>query len=171
MAEDQTQRDELVGQLQQYEEDYQLLTEPFGIKNEMKVAGQGVPDSRVSKSSNMSEFFADSPKVGNESQSLKIVLAATLGCFVLEFFLMYEKHAFLSMFAYVVVLCIFLLNYFDKTYIRATLYLLIISVSLDFLWVLLQSDVRMDLCSIIGTLRGQATTPTTTLVSVDSYTS
>lgn len=74
------------------------------------------------------------------------------------------------MFAYVGVLCIFLLNYFDKTYIRATLYLLIISVFLDFLWVSLQSDVSMGLCSTIGTLREQAITPTIILASAGSYT-
>jgi hypothetical protein len=169
VAEDQTERDELTGQLQQYEEDYELLTEPFGIQNQLKAAG--VPDSRVSQSSNMSEFFAESPKVGNESQSLKIVLAVTLACFVLEFFLMYEKHAFLSLLAYVAVLCIFLLNYFDKTYIRLTLYLLIASVFLDFLWVLLQADVSMALFSTIGTLRGRVTTPTTTLAFGGSFTS
>lgn len=47
------------------------------------------------------------------------------------------------MLAYVAVLSIFLLNYFDKTYIRVTLYMLLISVFLDFLWILLQADVSI----------------------------
>lgn len=75
------------------------------------------------------------------------------------------------MFTYVGVMCIFLLNYFDKTYIRLTLYLLIISAFLDFLWVLLQSDVNNGLCSTIGTVRGRAITLTTTLAFAGSYTS
>lgn len=54
---------------------------------------------------------------------------------------MFQKHHFLSMLAYVAVLAIFLMNYFDKAYIRATLSLLAASIFLDFLWVLLQADV------------------------------
>jgi hypothetical protein len=54
---------------------------------------------------------------------------------------MFQKHHFLSLLAYVAVLSIFMLNYFDKTYIRVTLYLLIISIFFDFLWIIVQADV------------------------------
>jgi len=51
-------------------------------------------------------------------------------------FMMFVKHHFLSMLTYLAILGIFMLNYFDKFYIRSCLILTAISVVLDFIWVL-----------------------------------
>lgn len=64
--------------------------------------------------------------------------------------MMFLKHHFLSMMAYMAVNSIFFLNYFDKTFIRITLYLLAGSIFFDLLWVILQADVNMSIFSIIG---------------------
>lgn len=74
--------------LQQYEEDYDILTTPFGLRGSLKTEAV-LPESRVSQSSNMSDIFAEVPKGGNESVSLKIAFILGLVFFLVEFFLMF----------------------------------------------------------------------------------
>lgn len=68
----------------------------------------------------------------------------------MEMFMMFVKHHFLSMLVYLTILGIFLLNYFDKYYIKTCLYLTAISVVLDFIWVIAEADVVVVLFSLTG---------------------
>jgi hypothetical protein len=96
------------------------------------------------------------------------VLVFALSCFVIEFFLMFVKHHFLSMMTYMAVTSIFFLNYFDKTFIRLTLYMLFGSVLFDLLWIILQADVIVSILSTIGMSVDQLTIPVQVVALCDS---
>jgi hypothetical protein len=60
---------------------------------------------------------------------------------------------------------IFLLNYFDKYYIKTCLYLTVISVVLDFIWVIAEADVVIVLFSLTGIRMDLLSIPTFNLDS------
>lgn len=57
---------------------------------------------------------------------------------------MFVKPHFIALLAYLAVLSIYLLNYFDRPHVYTTLVFLLVSASLDFLWVILQADVTLS---------------------------
>jgi xanthine/uracil permease len=58
-----------------------------------------------------------------------------------ELFCMYVRHHFMNTLAYLAIISIFLLNYFDKNYMRFTLITTAIAVGCDLLWLISHSDV------------------------------
>lgn len=65
----------------------------------------------------------------------------TMGAVAFELILMFVKPHFIALLAYVAVLSIYLLNYFDRPHVYTTLVLMAVSAFLDFLWVILQANV------------------------------
>lgn len=82
----------------------------------------------------------------------------TIGAVAFELILMFVKPHFIALLAYVAVLSIYLLNYFDRIHVYTTMALLAVSANLDFVWVILQANVRMSSFSTTGTVRHRATT-------------
>jgi len=57
-------------------------------------------------------------------------------CF-LEIIMIYGKYDFLNLIVATILLSIYLLNFFDQVYIKFTLGLLVLSVILDFIWMIM----------------------------------
>ena len=72
---------------------------------------------------------------------MKIALIILLICVLFEMVLMFVKSPFISSLAYVFVLGVYLLNYFDRAYIRVCLAVLLTSIVLDFIWLLVLNGV------------------------------
>lgn len=88
-----------------------------------------------------------------------------IGAVAFELILMFVKPHFIALLAYLAVLSIYLLNYFDRPHVYTALLLLIASASLDFLWVILQADVSMSSFSTTGTRKHRAITAHSKLAS------
>ena len=115
--------------------------------------GPAGEDSRqVSKASgNESGIFATEPSDREESTSLKIALLILIVAVIFEFILMFVKDPFISCLAYLFVFGIYLLNYFDRDYVRVCMYGLLASVVFDLIWLIVMPAVSLYLCSIIST--------------------
>jgi hypothetical protein len=83
---------------------------------------------------------------------LKLTFLLAVILFVFELILMFHKNHFYNALVYVAIFSIVLLGYFDKYYIKFILVNLLVSIVLDFLWVILQASVIFLLQSHIGTL-------------------
>ena len=59
----------------------------------------------------------------------------------IELILVFVRHHFLNSLCYLFVLGIFLLNYFDRSYVRTCLVMMLVSIILDFIWVLAMAGV------------------------------
>ena len=70
----------------------------------------------------------------------------------MELIIMFVKQPFISALAYIFVFGIYLLNYFDRQYVKVCLGALGISVLLDFIWLFVMAGVSMFLCSLISTM-------------------
>lgn len=98
-----------------------------------------------------SGIFADVPSARENSTSLKLTFLLAVILFVFELILMFHKNHFYNALVYVAIFSIVLLGYFDKYYIKFILVNLLVSIVLDFLWVILQASVIFLLHSLIGT--------------------
>lgn len=98
-----------------------------------------------------SGIFADVPSARENSTSLKLTFLLAVILFVFELILMFHKNHFYNALVYVAIFSIVLLGYFDKYYIKFILVNLLVSIVLDFLWVILQASVILLLHSLIGT--------------------
>ena len=98
-----------------------------------------------------SGIFADVPSARENSTSLKLTFLLAVILFVFELILMFHKNHFYNALVYVAIFSIVLLGYFDKYYIKFILVNLLVSIILDFLWVILQASVIFMLHSLIGT--------------------
>ena len=99
-----------------------------------------------------SGIFADVPSARENSTSLKLTFLLAVILFVFELILMFHKNHFYNALVYVAIFSIVLLGYFDKYYIKFILVNLLVSIVLDFLWVILQASVITILYSLIGIL-------------------
>lgn len=63
--------------------------------------------------------------------------------FVFELILMFHKNHFYNALVYVAIFAIVLLGYFDKYYMKFVLANLLVSIVLDFVWVILQASVLL----------------------------
>jgi hypothetical protein len=97
-----------------------------------------------------SGIFADVPSARENSTSLKLTFLLTVILFVLELILMFHKDHFYNALVYISIFAIVLLGYFDKYYIKFIMVNLIVSIVFDFLWVICQATVNLDLFSLIG---------------------
>jgi hypothetical protein len=97
-----------------------------------------------------SGIFADVPSARENSTSLKLTFLLAVILFVFELILMFHKNHFYNALVYVAIFSIVLLGYFDKYYIKFILVNLLVSIVLDFLWVILQASVSFILYSLIG---------------------
>jgi len=87
-----------------------------------------------------------------------------------ELILMFVKDPFISSLAYLAVFGIYLLNYFDRYYVRVCMYLLLTSVVLDIIWLIVLPGVNIFKFSLTSTIN-LATDPTFSLASSGSHTS
>jgi hypothetical protein len=72
--------------------------------------------------------------------------------FTLELIIMFHKNHFYNALVYISILAIIAMGYFDKYYMKFVLINLVISVVFDFLWIILQASVNMELFSLTGIL-------------------
>jgi len=86
-----------------------------------------------------------------QSGSLVWVLAVAAITFPFELLEAFVKSGFLNVLAVVMVLTIFVLNYFDKQYVRTCIVGLVVSVLLDFFWLISFCGVIWPLHRVIGT--------------------
>lgn len=63
---------------------------------------------------------------------------------------MFARHHFLNMMAYMVVLSIFFLNFFDKYTVRISIGALVAAVLFDMTWLISESDVNLKIYRLIG---------------------
>lgn len=111
----------------------------------------GANNSRVSNSTVI--FAKEIPQSSSgQSTDLKVafLLAVVLTCF--EIIIMFHKHHFYSLLAYISVFAIFFLGYFDLHYMRFVKINLLISVVLDLVWLIFNFNVNKMLLSNIGIL-------------------
>ncbi len=57
---------------------------------------------------------------------------------------MFHKNHFFNLIGYVLILLIFIQNYFDKLYMRITIIWVVLSVLLDFLWLIVHAEVILE---------------------------
>ncbi len=88
-----------------------------------------------------SQIFATSPSEREESWSLKIVLVLTIILFGVEMFIIFHKNHFFNLMVYTLIFLIFAQNYFDKLYMRITILSVVMSILLDFVWLIVHSEV------------------------------
>ena len=79
---------------------------------------------------------------------------------------MFVKDPFISCLAYILVFGIYLLNYFDRYYVRICMYALLASVVLDLIWLIVMPGVPIFLFSLTST-DNLDTDPLFNLVSSD----
>lgn len=147
---DPHQLPELKETIDQFKEDYRLLSLTFLIKpsidvgfNDKSIQGnQSLRNNNANESLNGSGFFADEPSNREESSSLRWTLIITLVIFLIEVILMFHRDHFLNILVYISILAIFFLNYFDQLYIRFCLVCLMVAIILDFIWAIVQSSVK-----------------------------
>lgn len=86
-------------------------------------------------------IFGSVPVEREESLSLKIVLVSTLVMMGIEVFVMFHKNHFFNLIVCVLILLIYVQNYFDKLYMRVTLIAIALGIVLDFMWLSVLSEV------------------------------
>jgi uncharacterized membrane protein len=126
----------------------------------------GVDDSRMAKE--QSGLFQTEPSANEESTSLKIALIILMLCFLLELILMFVKSPFISCLAYIFVFGIYLLNYFDRSYVKVCLWALLVSVIFDLVWLIVLAGVSLHRLSPTSTTPA-ATAPASREVSSVSH--
>jgi hypothetical protein len=87
------------------------------------------------------------PSSREESWSLKIVFLVTAVLIGLELFIMFHKNHFFNLLGYTMIMLIFAQNFFDKLYMRLTIVWVAVSIILDFLWLIVHSEVILSLIS------------------------
>jgi hypothetical protein len=94
-----------------------------------------------------SQIFTMAPSSREESWSLKIVFLITGVLIGLELFIMFHKNHFFNLLGYTMIMLIFAQNFFDKLYMRLTIVWIAVSIILDFLWLIIHSEVIFWLIS------------------------
>jgi nucleoside permease NupC len=80
-----------------------------------------------------------------------VCLLIAVVALLVEFILMFVKHHFLSLLCVLFVLSVFLLNYFDRNYIKFLLIFIAVTIAFDIAWLVIHFQVRRRLRSNIGT--------------------
>jgi hypothetical protein len=155
---------ELEEGLIQYNDDLNLLSLPFKVQAQpeskfVRDSKVNVENSRASSrmdgsgffSGRASGIFADVPSARENSTTLKLTFLLAVILFSIELILMFHKNHFYNALVYVSIFAIVLLGYFDRVYMKFVLANILISIIFDFLWVILQASVTLDLFSLIGT--------------------
>ena len=94
-----------------------------------------------------SQIFTMAPSSREESWSLKIVFLITAVLIGLELFIMFHKNHFFNLMGYTLIMLIFAQNFFDKLYMRMTIIWVAVSIVLDFLWLIVHSEVILYVIS------------------------
>ena len=92
-------------------------------------------------SNNTSIFVTREAQDSGSGADLKIAFVFTLILLFVELILMFHKHHFYSLLAYLSIYGIFFLNYFDKIYVKFILINLGISNVLDIAWMVVMANV------------------------------
>ena len=93
--------------------------------------------------SNSTVIFSKEPnQSGSSGTDLKVAFLLTILLFCVELVLMFHKHHFFSLLAFLSVFAIFFLNYFDQTYMRFVLINLGVSIILDIVWMAVLANVK-----------------------------
>lgn len=151
--------DDLYAEKESFEDDYRLVTEPFGIQMvasimKQQAAGNSLgysPPAYPRESQNSDNYYETSQEGHTESPDLKFLLYLTLGFGLIEIIMIYGKYDFLnvtvSIIQLIVLTCllsIYLMNFFDKAYIRLALALLGISIILDIVWLAMEAGSKWN---------------------------
>ncbi len=91
-----------------------------------------------------SQIFTMAPSSREESWSLKIVFLITTILLGIELFIMFHKNHFFNLMAYTLIMLIFAQNFFDKLYMRITIIWVAVSIILDFMWLIVHSEVFFE---------------------------
>lgn len=96
-------------------------------------------------SGNSTLIFARDPsdKQGGSSTDLKVAFLLTIILTCVEIIVMFHKHHFYSLLAFLSVFAIFFLGYFDQHYMRFVKINLFISIILDIVWLVLNFGVNI----------------------------
>ena len=96
---------------------------------------------RASLSNNSTVIFAKEYNTNSSGTDLKVVYILNWILLCIELILMFHKHHFYSLLAFLAVLAIFVLNYFDNKYMKFVLANLGISCLLDLVWMFVLANV------------------------------
>ena len=140
-----------------YAEDLKYLTIPFGLLGPrqttvVNTSGLTTPVHNQSRMSNSTVIFAKEipSNQSGSSTDLKVLFMLTIILTCIEIVIMFHKHHFYSLLAYLSVFAIFFLGYFDFYYLRFVKINLLISVVLDVVWLIFNFDVHVSLSRNIG---------------------
>lgn len=113
----------------------------------------GAVDESGFFSGRSSGIFATVPSKRENSSSLKITFIITICLFLMELIICFNKTSFFNLMVYIAIFAIVLMGYFDKYYMRFIIFSLILSIVLDFIWIIVLASVPIALFSLYGTLR------------------
>lgn len=119
-------------------------------------------------SARSSGIFATVPSKRENSSSLKITFIITIFLFLMELIIAFNKTSFFNILVYIAIFSIVLMGYFDKYYMRFIIFCLILSIVLDFIWIIVLASVLIILFSLYGTLHLLRPTQPFRLHSLDS---
>lgn len=130
-----------------YTEDHKYLTMPFGLtgpRQSKALASSKFDPERGSSMSGSTVIFSKNPrnKGRGKSTDLKFVFVFAIIGILLEMVIMFHKHHYLNILAYLAIFAIYFLNFFDHYYMKFTLALIGISVIFDVAWVIINGDVN-----------------------------
>lgn len=140
-----------------YSQDEKALCSPFGIGDHQPSKIIQMSRLSVSPSEKTSlSIFAEEVNLEHKL-SLGLSLSAYLGLLALflELLCMLGRFNYYGLLVDTFVLAIFLLNYFDRVYIRFVFLNLLLSVILDAVWLAMKIDVKLPLFRITGNLLRQ----------------
>jgi hypothetical protein len=100
--------------------------------------------------SGRSGIFATVPSKRENSSSLKITFILTIFLFIMELIIAFNKTSFFNLMVYIAIFAVVLVGYFDKYYMRFIIFCLILSIVLDFIWIIVLAPVSIVLFSING---------------------
>lgn len=143
VEEDQAKRQDLMSDLFSYSQDHRTITLPFNL--EQIRDSKEIQESRYFRQSQIGKINNSHQNVSEnreESMDLKIVLALTLAIFVLEMVAIFHKNHFFTLMGIFLIINAFVLNYFDKTYIKIMLGWIGSSAILNLVWLILLAPVK-----------------------------
>ena len=132
-----------------YREDLDILNGTFRLQEAAKKSavvhmeksvGVGAPG----EVENSSRIFADEASPREESLTLQYALYLVVLLLACELFCMFVRHHFINLMAYLSVLAIYFLNYFDAAYMKTVLAAVGIATVSDLAWLMLHSQVSFS---------------------------
>ena len=111
----------------------------------------GAVDESGFFSGRSSGIFATVPSKRENSSSLKITFIITIFLFLMELIICFNKTSFFNLMVYIAIFAIVLMGYFDKYYMKFIIFSLILSIVLDFVWIIVLASVFIFLFSLCGT--------------------